>query len=63
MAIHLDFVHYFRFYWHSGKGLNTREKLLGLWGILFCVKWLGLAEIVFFGDSKFVSNGQMIDSI
>lgn len=45
MAIHLESELFYHFYWYSGKGSNTRVKLHALWGVLFCTKWLHLADI------------------
>lgn len=44
--------HVFYLWMSSGRGSNTRSKLLTLWGLLWFVKKLGYIDLILFEDSK-----------
>ena len=51
MAMKLN-EHIFNIWMGGDKGSNTRDELLGLWGILFFAKNCGIDSLIIFGDSK-----------
>ena len=46
--------HYFNLWLRGGYGSNTKEDLLGMWGILFFCNECGIESISFFSDSKVI---------
>ena len=67
MVIVINKDHFLYIYLGGGMGLNTKSKLLILYGLLLIASYIGVTYINIFGDSKIIidwlngfTNMQMI---
>jgi hypothetical protein len=54
----LKFSHHFSMhaYFGGGKGTNTRDKIIALWGLLWLARKLKLDNLQVLGDSKVITS-------
>ena len=54
MVLSLNKDHYFSLILGGGRGTNTKDELLSLWGLLQFSSLIGISYINIFGDSKVI---------
>ena len=48
--VKLNDQHYFKLWMGGEEGSNTKEELLGLWGVLFFAFKCGIDSLIIYGD-------------
>ena len=54
IVLNFNTQHFFKAHYFAGVGTNTKEKLLGLWGLLSIANGCHIEDLMVVGDTRFV---------